>query len=416
MVSKLDRLIEDYHSLECEFDIDRSIEVCEKILKIDPTLIEYRVNLGSSYFNRKDYDKTIEIFTECMEKGNEKDTYNFMIALSYAKLNNMEKAFEYIERIDDEEKYLKARMKIHMELKEYDDAIIYGDRALELNPENRFALRNMSDIYSELGDTERSMFYFCELANIDPELKGMEIVWLFSLRKYDEMIETFEKYKDSGVLNDELEDPTFNYYLGQAYYFLKRPYESLKYLICSDRLIPKLSKKTLIAKNYFGMYEFHKAHKYLLQALETDPLDYNTLLLITETSFYINENYQAIGYANTLLNNYEDEDTVFRILAAIYFDLGDVKTGWKCVGMSDNPEDYGEDYILEIARRLSKSGQSERALKLFATIEEKIPEFPFTYIERAKHYKRIGEIDLAKRDFEKYNELWWDKIDNFEDL
>ena len=54
MVSKLDRLIESYHSPECEFDLDKSIEVCKEILKIDPTLIEYQSELATTYYSKKE--------------------------------------------------------------------------------------------------------------------------------------------------------------------------------------------------------------------------------------------------------------------------------------------------------------------------------------------------------------------------
>ena len=416
MVSELDRLIEDYHSLDHDYDNKKNLEICKKILKIDPSLIEFKESLGESYYNNKEYDKSIEIFNECIKEGNNKAGYYVMLALSYAKLGNRKKAFELIDQIKSEELKLQALQNLHMDLGEYDKAIEYGDRTLELNPENKYVLRHMINIYHELGDDERSLFYLHEYANIDPEMKGVEIVWLHIFQRHDEMIEIFEEYKDTGALNNDLEDPFFLYVIGYSYNMQNKHYEALKYLICSDRLMPELRKKRLIAKNYMDTYEFKNANKYLTQALEIDPLDYNCLLMITETSYYLEDYYKAIGYANTLLKNYDEADTIFRILGAIYFDLGDIKTGWKCISMHDSPEGYGEDYILEICRSLSRSNQSERALNIFHILEEKIPEFPFTYLERAKHYKRIGEMDLAKKDFKKYNELWFDEDSSFEDL
>ena len=97
MVSKLDRLIETYHSPECEFDADRSIEVCKEILKINPNLIEFQENLACSYYDKKEYEKSIELYKKCLEKGGNSDYSYLIMALAYLKLNKNEKAFETIE-------------------------------------------------------------------------------------------------------------------------------------------------------------------------------------------------------------------------------------------------------------------------------------------------------------------------------
>ena len=116
MVSELDRLIEDYHSLDHDYDNDKNLEICKKILKIDPSLIEFKESLGESYYNNKEYYKSIEIFNECMEEGKNQAGYYVMLALSYAKLGNLEKAFELIDNLKDEEGKLRALQKLHIEL------------------------------------------------------------------------------------------------------------------------------------------------------------------------------------------------------------------------------------------------------------------------------------------------------------
>ena len=79
----------------------------------------------------------------------------------------------------------------------------------------------------------------------------MEILKLYSLEKYDELIEIFEHDKETGIFNDDLENENFNFIIGVSYYEVGKPYESLKYLLESDRLKEEVDKKMLIAKNYF---------------------------------------------------------------------------------------------------------------------------------------------------------------------
>ena len=54
MSSKLDKLIASYNSVECEFNVDKSIEVCKEILKINPNLIEFQENLACDYYENKE--------------------------------------------------------------------------------------------------------------------------------------------------------------------------------------------------------------------------------------------------------------------------------------------------------------------------------------------------------------------------
>ena len=67
--------------------------------------------------------------------------------------------------------------------------------------------------------------------------------------------------------------------------------------------------------------------------------------------------------------------------------------------------EYRGEYILIIAKRLSEAGYSERALHIYSSLLRKFPDYHYIYLERAKHYKRIGNDEKANRDFKKYNEL-----------
>ena len=103
MSSKLDKLIASYNSMECEFNLDKSIEVCKEILKINPNLIEFQENLACDYYNKKEYEKSIELFNKCIENGGARDDSYMMIALAYVKLNHPEKALEIIKETKDKE-------------------------------------------------------------------------------------------------------------------------------------------------------------------------------------------------------------------------------------------------------------------------------------------------------------------------
>ena len=279
MSSKLDKLIASYNSVECEFNVDKSIEVCKEILKINPNLIEFQENLACDYYENKEYEKSIELFNKCIENGGVSDSGFLMIALTYIKMNEIAKALEILKETKNKERYLLNHLIVYRELEEYENAIEYGDKLLDLNPENTLALYHMSEIYDEIDDSERSMFYYNELANVVPSMKSAVLIRLYSLGKYDELIESFEEQKQKGIFEKDLESAHFNYVIGMSYYELNRHYDSLKYLINSDRLYPTVDKKTAIAKNYIEILKFDLAHRYLRQALEIDEMDKTTLFL-----------------------------------------------------------------------------------------------------------------------------------------
>ena len=410
MSSKLDRLIASYNSMECEFNVDKSIEVCKEILKINPNLIEFQENLACDYYEKKEYEKSIELFNKCMENGGVSDSGFLMIALTYIKMNEIDKALEILKETKNKERYLLNHLIVYRELEEYENAIEYGDKLLDLNPENTLALFHMSEIYDEIDDSERSMFYYNELANVVPSMKSAVLIRLYSLGKYDELIESFEEQKQKGIFERDLESAHFNYIIGMSYHELKRHYDSLKYLLNSDRLYSTAEKKTAIAKNYIENLKFDLAHKYLNESLEIDEMNKTALFLITETSYYLGNYYEAIEYANKLLNNYQC-DKVFHVLGAIYFDLGDTHNAFESIKVGTHVMlenwDYNKgpysEYIMEIAKRLSKAEYAERAENIYNKLLSKHPDYYTIYLERAKHYKRVGKTDLTEKDFEKYN-------------
>ncbi|MBP5700428.1 MAG: hypothetical protein J6W71_06260 [Methanobrevibacter sp.] len=411
MSSKLDRLIASYNSMECEFNVDKSIEVCKEILKINPNLIEFQENLACDYYEKKEYEKSIELFNKCMENGGVSDSGFLMIALTYIKMNEIAKALEILKETKNKERYLLNHLIVYRELEEYENAIEYGDKLLDLNPENTLALHHMSEIYDEIDDSERSMFYYNELANVVPSMKSAVLIRLYSLGKYDELIESFEEQKQKGIFERDLESAHFNYIIGMSYQELNRPFDSLKYLLNSDRLYSTAEKKAAIAKNYIENLKFALAHKYLNEALKIDEMNESSLFLITETSYYLGNYYEAIEYANKLLSNYQC-DKVFHVLGAIYFDLGDTRNAFESIKVGTHVMienwDYSEgpysEYIMEIAKRLSKAEYAERAENIYNKLLSKHPDYYTIYLERAKHYKRVGKTDLAEKDFEKYNE------------
>ena len=322
----------------------------------------------------------------------------------------------------DDIKSLRDRLQRYEELEEYDKAIECGDKLLEENPQDENALFIMSRIYNSIGDDDRELFYMHELANLNPEMSSFEIIKLFTLSRFEEAIQVFEEHKDSNVFDHEMKSHFFTNLLGHCYNQLKMHEEAVKYMSISDSIKPTVDKKIVMAKNYIELNDFPNACKTLLEALHIDKEDNICLFLMVAVCYYMEEYILAIDYSNRLLSLHECDD-VYNILAAVYFEMGEIEKGYDYLIIGTKADkidtrDFGSTtYILRIASRLSKAGFRERAERIYELIEKKIPNFPGTYIERAKHYKRIGKTDLAKKDFKKYNEIFMgNRMHKFEEL
>ena len=405
MDNELNQLISEFKEAKIYDNTPKSIEIANKILKSNPDLIKYKEELAKLYFFNQEYDKCIELYKEFIKDYKETDWSNYFIAFSYLYNDDIDKAFDYLDRVKDEENHLKFMRMAYQELEDYEKAIEYGDKLLEINPEDQSTLTAMTNAYSAIGDEDRSSFYFDELCNLEPHLSSFKLHMLYEKEMFYQFIECFEELNSKKMLEFDLKDAYFNFMVGISYLYANMPEESISYLLKSEELSPDPENIPLIAKNYMELNDYINAYRFLKKGLKYDEADEDVLFLLSEVCLMLNENYKSIDYANRLLNLTENYDRIFFVLALDYFDWDDKKTGLTCFKMGAEGTEIDDDYFLEILDRLSKNHQSDRVLKHFKILEEEFPAYPQTYLYRARHHKRMGDYDLAYRDVDKFNSL-----------
>ena len=399
--NELNKLIKELEYAEYNVDFDRQHELCDQILSIDPSLIHYKQGIAANYYLYGHYEKCIQEY-EKLEKDinlDEEDLY--LIASSYLHLDDEMTARSII---NDDMKMEELKLDYYYDLQDYENAIRIGDGILEEDCTNEYVLRTMSDIYNCLGDDEHSLFYEYELSELNPSFRPIHLLKLFSLERYGELIGIFESDDDETYSSDLLHFH-FNYMIGVSYTFLNRHYDALKYLYKSNDLNETLHTKYYIALNYYLMRNYEKACKYFRKALEDDGENIDILMHLSESALYMGNYTEAIDLCNRVMKLSDDDNGILNVLGAYYIEDGQWKKGIECI-LSISFDYYDEkNYIYQIAENLSRIGENERAMKYYDALEERIPDCPFTYIERAKHYKRHGEKELSIRDIERYNEM-----------
>ncbi len=399
--NELNKLIKELEYAEYNADFDRQHELCEQILSIDPSLVHFKQAVAANYYIYGHYEKCINEYEKLEHELNLDEDDLYLIASSYLHLDDEMTARAIM---DDDTKMEELKFDYHYDLGDYENAIRIGDRLLEEDCTNEYVLGRMSDAYSHLGDEEHSLFYEYELSQIDPSFRPMLLLKLFLLERYEELIGIFES-DDMEIYSSNLLHFEFNCILGVSYTFLNRHYDALKYLYKSNDLNETLATKYYIAVNYFCIRNYEKACKYFKKALEDNEDNIDILIRLSESLLYLGNYRESIELCNRVMRLSDEDNGILNVVGAYYIEHGQWQKGIEWIG-SISFDYYDEkNCIYQIAENLSLIGENERAMKYYDALEEGMPDCPFTYIERAKHYKRHGEKELSIRDIERYNEM-----------
>ena len=156
-----------YHSLEIDFvalsRYDEAVDCCKDALRIDPYDTESLYMLGWLYFKIYDKpDEAIKCFEEVKRIDPEYDPYNvgFWIAEIYIKQNGTPNTGE---------EYLKLG-KAYIDQRKYDDALKYLHVATIINPTDEDVYFNLGMIYHQIKkDYDTAIDYFTKVVDINPK-------------------------------------------------------------------------------------------------------------------------------------------------------------------------------------------------------------------------------------------------------
>ncbi len=204
----LEELKKTYNEIEDGIDLERQIDICNQIIKLDPSDFIAFNNRGTAYtklgkYNKaiEDYNKAIELdpkyfgafnnrgaaYVKLREYNKAIEDYNKAIELNpnrfevfnnrgtaYAKLGKYNKAIEdYSQAIklnsEDAEAFYN-RGTAYAELGKYNKVIEDYNQAIKLKPKYAEAFYNRGIIYRKLGNEEEAIENFKKVNEIDPSI------------------------------------------------------------------------------------------------------------------------------------------------------------------------------------------------------------------------------------------------------
>lgn len=147
----------------------------QKAIAIDPSRNVWMYELGLIYYNQSNYKSALEFFNKAAEAGYNKtnDFYeNVGFAQIYAgdNVGGVTTLMEVLRKKPDNKELLNNIANALYEIKRYDDALLYFQKLLELNPNDASSLFMAGMVFLKKGEKEKGQKICDKAIDMDPSL------------------------------------------------------------------------------------------------------------------------------------------------------------------------------------------------------------------------------------------------------
>jgi tetratricopeptide (TPR) repeat protein len=232
---------------------------------------------GMCLFFMEDYDKSLEVFLEAQEYGENEDLWYYIGSLNLIHLGN------------------------------YEGAVNCFDIALSIDENFIEAWNDCGMAYSILEDDENALMCFEEALNIDPDYKQAIYnmgATLADMGRYSESLVYLDR-----ILEKEPDNFKAMFYKGNVLYFMEKEEESIEYFIKAL----KIDKNQPELWNYLGYVQFsigqnHEAVESFKEAIKLDD-EYDTAYInLGNVYMDIGRNNLAFGCFERVLEISSDSE------------------------------------------------------------------------------------------------------------
>lgn len=161
-----------YLELENEKD---AIPQYQHAITIEPTRNVWIYELGLIYYNQNDYKNALKYFNMAADAGYNK-TNDYYENLGFAQLytgdaeNGMKTLNEILIRKPNNKELINNIANAMYETKRYDDALVYFQKLLELNPKDASSLYMAGMVFQKKGEKEKGQKICDKAIEMDPSL------------------------------------------------------------------------------------------------------------------------------------------------------------------------------------------------------------------------------------------------------
>lgn len=221
-------LFEKAFDFQANGQYDRAVEELNKLLHIDPDFVEAHCLLGNIYNLTGETDKAVLCYRNGLKIDPTCSKAKYMLDLL---MDEGKKGTSDI--IEEREKYKEAEIYFSKGLesfsaKDFEKAIEFFKKAVEVSPEYHQAYYNLGVVYYHNGDREKAEGFWKKTLDYDarnPKVFFSLGVLSYKAGKLDEAISFWEN-----VVADDVHLPQVYCNLGVAYYERGDKRKALKYL------------------------------------------------------------------------------------------------------------------------------------------------------------------------------------------
>ena len=214
-------------------------------------------------YKEKKYNSFIKSGLKLLKKNPKNYQLTYLIGLSYVNLQNYVEAEKYFDKllyVQKKPEIFFIQANIHKQLKKYDSAISYFEKAIQLNPNFSEAYNNLGNTKKRIGKIDEAIFCFEKAI----QLKENNIEAYLNLaniykenKHFNKLIKVYEK-----ILSFNQNDLKTLYNLGSAYLFLGNISKGKYYF---EKIIKINSNHIPSYRNYISVTKITKKNEIFLK-------------------------------------------------------------------------------------------------------------------------------------------------------
>ena len=362
-----------------ERNISGAVKLLEKYRSIEPQNDEIAKLLGDCYAITLQFKRAIECYLFALNQEPKNEELLLRLARVNFAIGNNKKALSYINAVPKNYEYddlsIQEFVRLFMDYGEYDEAIIFLDKIIELNPYNYSAWYFKGLIYQRKETYEKAVdaYEFCIAidesntmghlgkGNSLMELKdftGAIASYKLSLDNdetdaevYCNIAECYESLKDDeGARRFYKKSLDTNQHLSDAHFGLATVYK--RKLMFQDAL--RCLKKAIAIDKYESLYHIEIAETYLILekkekcyqhyeiAYELDPDTAEILLDYAHSMVELGDEQDGLDLLLEKLENHDEDYRLYYRIASYAYNLGYSQKGQNFLHAALNmkPEEY----------------------------------------------------------------------------
>ena len=362
-----------------------SIKFLKEYIEVEPSSEAY-FELGKALFLNGDYDESIQY----LERSDDfkKDAY---LGLDYYRKRDFESAaghFKAFLKQKQNETILTYLMLCHEENGEIENAVICGERLLEINPEKDSIKPRLIDHHFTLKQYQKSLDYINELN--DREYRYKKALALFNLERYDEAISEAKSLKT----------PEAYKLIARSYEKLNKPSKAVRYMFRSYELDENTETLFEIADFYSKNSEHDRSMHVLRRILEEDPQNERCLERIVRDYRENGQSHLAVEYCKTLLEVNDKNIEGYVTLADAHYLMKNPEKSFEIIekGMAIDPKSVDLWKQKAWANYTADHEQFKRDYEQVIRLD---PNNTRSYILLIEEYLWDDETDKAHRCYER---------------